>query len=287
MVTLESFKCLYFNLLIIFLIFYYSKSMKKLSEKEQLLEFIKNKEKMVAMLAPSFLIDFSYPEIIGKLKRLGFDYVVEVSAGAIETNKQLKSLLKLNPNKRYISNACPGIVQLIKSKYPKLTDFLAPIDTPMMAIARIVQKKYPNHKKVFIGPCLMKKIESQENPELEILVLTFKEISEVFKIKKIVEEKQDNSCSFDITGLETRLYPISGGLAQSSGIVKALTDPEWDVISGKDLVEKNLQEFPNNTEIKILDALFCDGGCINGPGIISKDSLDNRRKKVINHWMNK
>ena len=261
--------------------------MKKLSEKEQLLEFIKNKEKMVAMLAPSFLIDFPYPEIIGRLKRLGFDYIVEVSAGAIETNKQLKSLLKQNPDKRYISNACPGVVQLIKSKYPKLVSFLAPIDTPMMAIARIVQKKYPNYKKVFIGPCFMKKIESQENPELDILVLTYKEIAEIFKIKKIGEEKQDSSCSFDIAGLETRLYPISGGLAQSSGIVKALTNQEWDVISGKDLVEKNLQGFSDNLEIKILDALFCDGGCVNGPGIISKDSLDNRRKKVINHWMNK
>ena len=259
--------------------------MKKTSEKEQLLELIENKEKMVAMLAPSFLIDFSYPEIIGKLKRLGFNYVVEVSAGAIETNKQLKSLLKLNPNKRYISNACPGIVQLIKSKYPKLVDFLSPIDTPMMAIAKIVQKKYPNHKKVFIGPCLMKKVEAQENPELDILVLTYKEIEEVFKIKKIGEEKQDNSCSFDIVGPETRLYPISGGLAQSSGIAKALTDPEWDAISGKDLIEKSIQEFSNNPAIKILDVLFCDGGCVSGPGIISKESLDNRRKKIINHWM--
>ena len=53
--------------------------MKKLLAKDQLLKLIKNKEKMVAMLAPSFLIDFSYPEIIGMLKRLGFEYVVEVS----------------------------------------------------------------------------------------------------------------------------------------------------------------------------------------------------------------
>jgi len=261
--------------------------MKKLSETKQILEFINNKEKMVVMLAPSFLVDFSYPEIIGKLKRLGFDYVVEVSAGAIETNKQLKSLLKLNPNKKYISSACPGIVQLIKSNHPELVDFLAPIDTPMMATAKIVQKKYPSHKKVFIGPCLMKKIEAQENSELDILVLTYKEIAEVFRIKKIGEKKQDSSCSFDIVGLETRLYPISGGLAQSSGIVKALTDPEWDVISGKNLVERMIRKFPNNPEIKILDILFCDGGCINGPGIISKDSLDSHRKKIINHWMNK
>ena len=261
--------------------------MKKLLAKDQLLKLIKNKEKMVAMLAPSFLIDFSYPEIIGMLKRLGFEYVVEVSAGAIKTNQQLKALLKLYPHKKYISNACPGVVQLIKNKYPELVHFLTPIDTPMIATAKIVRDKYPNHKKVFIGPCVMKKIEAQENSELDILVLTYKEIADVFKVKKIVAEKQDNSHSFDITGRKTRLYPISGGLAQSSGLIQNLTDPECDVVSGKDLVEKLIREFPNNPEIKVLDALLCEGGCISGVGIISKDSLDKRRQKVIGHWTDK
>ncbi len=261
--------------------------MKKLSGKEQLLRLINNKEKMVAMLAPSFLIDFPYPAIIGKLKRLGFSYVVEVSAGAIKTNQQLKALLKLRPNKKYISSACPGIVQLIKSKYPELTHFLAPIDSPMIAIAKIVKEKYPNYKKIFIGPCLMKKIEAQENPELDILVLTYKEIAEIFETKKIVIEKPDNSYSFDIVGSKTRLYPISGGLAQSSGLIQNLTDPECDVVSGKDLAEEAIQKFSNDPDIKVLDILFCDGGCINGVGIISKDSLDKRRQKIINHWTSK
>ena len=99
--------------------------------------------------------------------------------------------------------------------------------------------------------------------------------------------EMNSSCLFDIIGLKTRLYPISGGLAQSSGLIKNLTDVECDVVSGKDLIEKPIQKFPNNSEIKLLDALFCDGGCINGPGIISKDSLDKRRQKIINHWIKK
>ena len=261
--------------------------MKNLPGKEQLLKLVNEKTKMVAMLAPSFLIDFHYPAITGMLKRLGFSYVVEVSAGAIKTNQQLRALLKLYPEKKYISNACPGIVQLIKNKYPGLVHFLAPIDTPMVATAKIVEEKYPNHKKVFIGPCLMKKVEARENPELDILVLTYKEIAEIFDIKNIVEEKRDNSQSFDIIGQKTRLYPISGGLAQSSGLIKNLTDPECDVVSGPELIEKAIRDFPNNPDIKVLDVLFCDGGCVNGPGIISKESLDKRRQKIINHWIHK
>ena len=182
-------------------------------EIKELFNLIEKKSKMAAMLAPSFPIDFSYPEIVGMLKRLGFKYVVEVAAGAIKTNRQLRALLKLHPHKKYITNPCPGIVRLVKNKYSHLVPFLTPIDSPMIAIAKIVAKKYPNYKKVYIGPCFVKKTEAKEDhPELEILVLTYKEIAGVFKIKNISPKKSDKSSSFDIIGQEARLYPISGGL---------------------------------------------------------------------------
>lgn len=259
--------------------------MKDLSlEIKKLLELIEKKDKMVAMLAPSFPVDFSYPEIVGMLKRLGFKYVIEVSAGAIKTNKQLLALLKLHPYRRYITTPCPTIVRLIKKKYPKLASFLTPIDSPMIAAAKIVAEKYPNYKKVYIGPCPVKKIEAKEDrPGLEILVLTYKELSEIFKIKKIIPKKSDRLFKFDIVGPETRLYAISGGLAQSSGLTQKFTDPEYDVISGQKLAEKALQEFPHKLDLRVLDILYCEGGCINGTGVITQDSLDRRRQKIITH----
>lgn len=257
-------------------------------EIKKLLNLLEKKSKIVAMLAPSFLVDFSYPEIVGMLKRLGFKYVVEVSTGAIQTNKQLNALLKRYPNKRYITSPCPSIVRMVKNKYPRIVPFLAPTDSPMTAIAKIVAKKYPNYKKVFVGPCFVKKIEAKEDhPELDILVLTYKEIAEVFKIKNISPKKRDKFSSFNIIGSKTRLYPISGGLAQSAGLTKKLTDPEYDVVSGPKLAEKTIQEFPNQPELKLLDILYCEGGCINGAGVITKDSLDMRRQKIITYWKRK
>lgn len=126
-------------------------------EAKELIELIDKKEKMAAMLAPSFPVVFYYPEIVGMLKHLGFKYVVEVARGAEETNKQLLALMKLHPERRYITNPCPTIVRLIKNKHPNLAQFLSPIDSPMIAAAKIVAKKYPNYKKVYIGPCLIKK----------------------------------------------------------------------------------------------------------------------------------
>lgn len=252
---------------------------------KELLSLIEKKEKIVALLAPSFMVDFSYPEIVGMLKRLGFKRVVEVSAGATKTNKQLLALLKLHPKKKYITSPCPNIVRLIRNKYPRLVAFLTPINSPMSAVAKMVEKKYPKYKKVFIGPCPAKKLEAKEDyPELNILVLTYKEIVKVFEFKNILPQKNDKNTSFDVIGPKTRLYPISGGLVQSSGLTRKLTDPEYDVISGFRLAEKAIQEFPHKSELKVLDILFCSGGCINGPGVMTKNSLDRRRQKIITYW---
>ncbi|MBU4274816.1 hypothetical protein KKE19_03290 [Patescibacteria group bacterium] len=254
-------------------------------EIKELLFLLKKKIKVVAMLAPSFPVDFFYPEIIGMLKRLGFKYVVEVAKGAAETNRQLLALLKLRPHRRYITSPCPSIVRLIKNKYPDLVQFLTKIDSPMSATAKIVDKKYPGYKKVYIGPCFVKKLEAKEDySKLDILVLTYKELQRIFEIKKISLKKKDKLSCFDISEFHTRLYPMSGGLAQSSSLTVKLTDPEYDVISGPRLVEKTLKEFPVKTELKVLDILYCDGGCINGAGIITNDSLDRRRQKIISCW---
>src|SRR4030042_347957 len=170
-------------------------------EIKELLNLIQKKNKIVAMVAPSFLVDFSYPQFVGMLRRMGFKHVVEVSAGAARTNRQLHALLKLHPERRYITNPCPSIVRLIRNKYPNLIPFLTPIDSPMTATAKIVAKEYPDCKKVYIGPCLVKKMEAKEDhPELDILVLTYKEIAKVFEIKKISPESRDRHSYFDITG---------------------------------------------------------------------------------------
>jgi len=257
------------------------------SEFQFFLKLLEKKEKMTAMLAPSFPIDFSYPKIINQLKRLGFSYVVEVAKGAVETNNKLSELMKKNPSKRYIASPCPTIVRLIRRQYLHLKPFLAPVDSPMIQTARLVLKKYPGTRPVFIGPCLLKKSEAKEDyPELDILVLTFKEIKKAFDIKKIKNDSDDSTVVFDMVGPDTRLYAISGGLAQSCDLNNLLTNDEYSVVSGLKKVEESLKNFPKNKSIRILDILFCDGGCIAGQGIDSSLSIEKRRKKVIAYWVN-
>ena len=253
-------------------------------ELSKFLELLGSGEKLVAMLAPSFPVMFEYPEIVGKLKRLGFSYVVEVSRGALETNRELTRLVEEDKAARFITSPCPTVVRLIKAQYPHLIKFLAPVKSPMAYTAEVVQSHFPGYQPVFIGPCLLKKKEAAEDDKaLGILVLTYKELLEVFKMKDIKSSSSDFKESFDLIGMNTRLYAISGGLTQSAELNSLLADEELDVISGPERVKKALEDFPKN-KIRVLDILNCDGGCIAGPGIESDLPLEKRRAKVITHW---
>ena len=63
---------------------------------------------------------------------------------------------------RYVATTCPAVVSYVRKYHPDLLDRLAPIVSPMLAIARVLHVKYgPDLKVVFIGPCIAKKGEAQ------------------------------------------------------------------------------------------------------------------------------
>lgn len=253
-----------------------------MNEANILINALANKEKLVAMVAPSFPIVFPYPAIITMLKKIGFSYVVEVAAGAQETNKQLLELMKNNPNARYITSPCPTIVRLFRNQMKQYLKYLPEgVDSPMAATAKIVHDKYPGYRPVFIGPCVVKKYEAiEDEPALNILVLTFTELQQVFDYFA-VDVQANSHDTFDIESSEiTRMYAVDGGLSHSSGLSKQLPPKAVRVVSGWKDNMTTLKEFENDPDIKLLDILNCPGGCIFGPGIKSMLTLEERKKKI-------
>ncbi len=257
-----------------------------MTEVDRLEQLLSQGTSLSALLAPSFPIMFDFPQIVGQLKRLGFQHVFEVATGAAITNQQLVNFLTSHPEARFITSPCPSIVRLIRDQYPHLLVYLThDIDSPMVATTKISHKLYPEHQVVFIGPCIAKKFESsQDHPELSILVLTYKELNQVLLNHHITPQPSDAFVDFDFRQPHTRLYPISGGLAQSSGIQSLLSEDQIEVVSGWDNVQPALERFAGSNQIKLLDILFCQGGCLNGPGIESPLNLDQRRQEIINFW---
>jgi len=258
-----------------------------MNEENTLIEMLTNKQKLVAMLAPSFPIVYEYPKIITMLKKLGFSYVVEVSAGAKKTNEELVELMKKNPEARYITSPCPTIVSMVRKTMPEYAKYFTQgVDSPMVATAKIAREAYPGYTPVFIGPCVMKKIEAKEVPELDILVLTYIELAHVFKHFNLPEETNPND-HFDISapGM-TRLYPVDGGLSHSSGVTNKVEEGAVKVVSGAQDNINAIKEFDTNQKIKLLDILNCPGGCIGGPGIKSDLTTDQRKQKIFEYTQN-
>lgn len=258
-----------------------------MNDVEKVIQYLNEKKKLAAMIAPSFPIVYPFPAIITMLKKLGFSYFIEVAAGAKRTNEALAQLLDKNPNGRYITSPCPTIVRMMRKQLPEYTKYFTPdVDSPMVATAKIVKEKHPDHLPIFIGPCIVKKLEaSEDRPEMGITVITYTELQQIFDHFGIKPESDPNDV-FDMqeTTKPTRIYPIDGGLAHSSVVPTRFKEEEVRIVSGwKNCIEA-IKEFDQNPQIRLLDILFCEGGCVGGPGIRSPLTPEERKKKILESY---
>ena len=112
---------------------------------------LKSGKKTVAILAPSFPAEFNemeFPELVGMIKALGFNFVNEVGFGAELVANKMKELVDSTTEERYIATACPAVFGYVKRYHPGLIPNLAPVVSPMIATARMVKKLYGNDIKI-------------------------------------------------------------------------------------------------------------------------------------------
>ncbi len=205
---------------------------------------------------------------------------------------EYQRILKENPDKRYICPNCPTVVKLIEAKYPELKEHLIDVASPMVIMDRIIRQKYgPEWKTLFIGPCLAKKIEAKEhNVDYAI---TFKELQQIFDYFQENNIKYDE-ISYDVTedgtpdfdhfyNDYTKIYPLAGWVADSLNYRGDLAKDQVYVVDGPAEVDKGIQEFKNNPNIRFLDILMCKGWCIGGPGMMSQAPLEEKIKKVYDY----
>lgn len=252
-------------------------------EIQEKIDLIKN-NKAVAMLAPTFAIDFAYPNIIGMLKKLGFAKVTELTFGARMVNWAYANYIKENLDQKYfIASPCPTVVAFVQNQYPDLVKYLMPVVSPMAAMAKIHKKLDPECKIFFISPCWAK--ENTEAPKYKEInaVITLKDLKQIFEQENIKEEDFTEKYYFDSLVREyTKIYPVSGGLASTSHIQKLFKPGEILITDGVENIKKAFEEIKNGTsQYRFFDLLNCDGGCIGGPAINRQDLPIEDRKKII------
>ena len=228
-------------------------------------------------LAPSWRAVFenSAQKMIAILKKLGFKEVSETALGAQEVSIHDAEILNNMEKGLLISSACPVIVDYIRLYKPEFAKYITPIGSPAKTHAKMLKEKFGNDiAVVFIGPCIGKKNEADEEDGLIDVSITFEELKiwvadEIGDISSIKKEE-----SFEFipdSAYEGTLYPINGGMNETIkkiGVKPQVQLMEVCTISAFERALDNL--VPEKLEAPVfVEALACESGCITGPCIAS------------------
>jgi two-component system NtrC family sensor kinase len=242
---------------------------------------------VAAIVAPSYAAEFtecSTPELVGALRDLGFDGVHEVSFGADLVAEEYVRLLGEHDG-RHIATTCPAVVSYVRKYHPDILDRLAPIVSPMLAIARVLHKKYgPELKIVFIGPCIAKKGEARyEQFEGEVhAALTYVELRALLAARGVsLLGREDSRDDFDPPhGSLGALFPITRGMLQAANLDEDLLSGDIVSADGRQNLVDAITDFEHGqTEARLLDILCCEG-CIMGAGFSCEEPVFKRRSDV-------
>jgi signal transduction histidine kinase/iron only hydrogenase large subunit-like protein len=257
-----------------------------LSTIDEVRSLLRSGQRVAACLAPSFPAEFAdipYTQLVGMIRALGFDLVVEVSFGADLVAREYRRLVSSCNGHRYISTTCPAIVSYVERYYPDLVDSLSPIVSPMVAMARALRQLHGDDLKVvFIGPCIAKKVEAQSGDvagEIDS-VLMFPELRRICVDNGIFPEGVLSSEFDPPHGAVGGLFSVSRGILQAAEIQEDLLTGEVIATQGRSHMLEAIKEFgEGDLGAKLLEVLCCEG-CIMGPGVSSDLPLFNRRRHV-------
>ena len=218
---------------------------------------------VIASIAPSFAANYDGVGIAGMrdaLKALGFYDAEETAIGAAIVKTEYERILDEGSNDILISSCCHSVNLLIQKHFPSVLPFLADIMSPMQAHSLDIKRRIPDAKVVFIGPCVAKKDEADKYSDIVDAVLTFEELSRLFKENGIVLEKKP-----DVTEKsKTRLFPTAGGILKSMSLDNsnytyiAIDGTENCIAALKDIEEGKLHKC-------FIEMSACSGSCIGGP----------------------
>lgn len=234
---------------------------------DEVYKLLSSGNKVAACIAPSFPAEFSeikdYRLLVGMIRKLGFDYVTEVSFGADVVAKEYERKLKSGDYTGDISSDCPAVTYFVRQYHPDLVSSLAPIVSPMVAMTRIVRKKYgADIRVVFIGPCFAKKAETAETDE----VITFLELREMLQQSGINYETTEPSDFDPPVGGKGAIFPISRGLFITTNSKEDIPEERTVIADGRVNFKEAIKEFEDGfIRNKHLELLCCEG-CIMGPG---------------------
>ena len=248
----------------------------------QVIQSILKGDKVIAIVAPAFIGQFGKHSTPGKfiaaMKQLGFARIVEVAVGAdLCTIEEAKDFVEKVPaEQNYMATSCcPAWHSMIHKLFPSETGKISMTLTPMVYTARLMKKKYPGCKVVFVGPCAAKKLEAiRADIRSDVdFVLTFEELQGMFEAKEINFETIEPMYDLNEGSAAGRGFAVSGGVAKAVNDLIAENNPDLEVMTAR---AEGLRECRKLMTLAkagkyngyLLEGMACPGGCVAGAGTL-------------------
>ena len=248
----------------------------------QLIQSILKGDQVIAIVAPAFIGQFgkhSTPEkFISAMKVLGFDRVVEVAVGAdMCTIEEAKDFMEKVPAEQSFmaTSCCPAWHSMVHKLFPAQSKNISMTLTPMVFTARLMKKKYPGCKVVFVGPCAAKKLEAiRADIRSDVdFVLTFEELQGMFEAKEVNFETIEPSEAMNEGTAAGRGFAVSGGVAQAVTDLIHQTNPDLEVKTARAEGLRECRKLMTLAKVGkyngyLLEGMACPGGCVAGAGTL-------------------
>jgi len=257
-----------------------------ITEKSQIpyiISELKNGSKINALIAPSIIGQFpgELSQIKLGIKKLGFHDVIDVAESAsIVAQKEAKEFI--DKDCIMTSSCCPSYMECVDKHLQNMKSNVSHTESPMILCGKSIKDSDDKVINVFIGPCLAKKVEASKSDLIDY-VLTFEELGALFMAKNIdVLSLKSNESSINKSGYR---FASSGGVL--TGVSHGVRDyGVWikgEALNG--LSKKSIKKLKVFNKIPhgfdFLEVMACEGGCINGPGVIVSPDISKKKLEEI------
>ncbi len=246
-----------------------------------------SKQRVFVSLAPSYVTEFTEltpGQMIAGLKRLGFHAVSETAIGAQQVSAQAAAMT--GPGRVLISSACPTVVSYLQKHRPADSKYIMGVLSPLLTHCKMLRQWFGRDIGiVFVGPCIAKKDEAAQHPELLDVALTFEDLRRWFEQEKIdpVTLTAADEAFVPESAAEGVWYPVDGGMIAGMKAACGVNDASFMAFSGIGAIEKavaDINEFPAANGL-FLELLACEGGCVNGPKAAKRSGTAAKRCRIL------
>lgn len=251
----------------------------------QLIQALKNGERIYAMLAPSHVSQFGVKvtsgQLVSALKKMGLYDIKEVAYGAdIVSIEDGKEFIQKVPHETSFltSSCCPAFVSMIEKMLPEIKNHVSSVVSPMIAMGKLLKAHDTKVKILFVGPCTAKKGEAKKYEGIIDYVVTFEELDCLFKGYGIDVATESESAFGNMASKTAHGFVLSGGVATAVGcyVKEMAPDKLFEAchVAGLESCKNVLTMIEKGAlTANFVEGMACPAGCVGGPGTLANANV--------------